>query len=60
MKSYQNPASFRLSRIYAEGWNVARGPEAADKVNPYSAEPERSRWQAGFASAQTAPIGKRR
>jgi len=47
--------SFRLSRIHAEGWNAARQtwlPGAGEPVNPWPAEPERSRWQQGFASAQ--------
>lgn len=48
--------SFRLSRIHAQGWNAAREarlPGAAEPNNPYAAEPERSRWQAGFVGAQT-------
>jgi hypothetical protein len=54
-------AAFRLSRIYAEGWNKARelSAEAHDDVdasrvsalNPYPAEPERSRWSEGFKKA---------
>jgi len=43
--------AFRLSRVYAQGWNAARKSQKA--ANPYQAEPERSRWQAGFAGAQT-------
>jgi hypothetical protein len=46
-------AAFRHSRIYAQGWNAARvvtlkgGPPG----NPYLSEPERSRWNEGFAQA---------
>jgi len=56
----ENAAAFRLSRIYAQGWNAARGLEGAAQVNPYPAEPERGRWQAGFANAQTTPVRKTR
>ena len=52
-------ASFRLSRVYAQGWNAARQLTAntrADAVamaalNPYTSEPERSRWDEGFTNA---------
>jgi ribosome modulation factor len=49
---------FELSRIYAQGWNAAigmplnelsSGKEVA--MNPYSEEPERSRWSDGFRKA---------
>ncbi len=53
--------SFRLSRIYAQGWNTAHGlsseereglePGGAAARNPYAGEPERSRWSEGFAKA---------
>ena len=45
---------FRLSRIYAQGWNAARldWRAAGAPVDPYVAEPERSRWQAGFSGSQ--------
>jgi hypothetical protein len=53
--------SFRLSRIYAEGWNTANGlstdereglePSRIAARNPYSDEPERSRWSEGFTKA---------
>lgn len=46
-----NASAFRLSRIYAEGWNAARTLDRVDQANPYLAEPERGRWQAGFAAA---------
>jgi hypothetical protein len=47
---------FRLSRVYAQGWNTARtrslrtGP-AAEKatINPYMSEPDRGRWAEGYA-----------
>ncbi len=52
-------ASFRLSRVYAEGWNAARRlpanirPEASTMttINPYTSEPERTSWNQGFANA---------
>ena len=48
---------FRLSRIYAQGWNAARVAWTANgaTANPYTAEPERSRWQAGYSQALTGP-----
>lgn len=52
---------FRLSRVYAEGWNVARALSARERDvledscaaarNPYTSEPERSRWRDGFKKA---------
>ena len=52
---------FKLSRIYAQGWNAANTISASayselDTVktaalNPYSAEPQRSRWNDGFRAA---------
>ncbi len=57
-------ADFRLSRIYAEGWRAASkfsvnecdglDRRAVAQLNPYAAEPARSRWSDGFAKA----IGK--
>lgn len=54
-------AAFLLSRIYAEGWNAANNlpsNESADldaaklaKLNPYAAQPEKSRWNDGFNKA---------
>lgn len=54
-------AAFRLSRIYAEGWNKASElqPSETDELepghiaalNPYATEPERSRWSDGFTKA---------
>ena len=53
--------AYRLSRVQAEGWNAARriplpkldGFDAGkiDALNPYPADPERTRWSAGFESA---------
>jgi len=47
---------FRQSRIYAQGWNAARawslghGPAAAKPAtNPYTSEPDKSRWNEGYA-----------
>ena len=52
-------ATFRLSRIYAEGWNAARVLTTIESdrlaesdvaaLSPYHTEPERSRWSEGFA-----------
>ena len=53
--------AFQLSRIFAEGWNAA-GKLSADEavgldaerrtaLNPYAADPEKSRWNEGFAKA---------
>lgn len=55
---------FRLSRIEAEGWNMAqeymtdliKKPDEfqiAD-LNPYRADPARRRWSTGFHTALTA------
>jgi hypothetical protein len=48
-------AAYRLSRIYAEGWNHARTvpPDKGLKANPYRTEPERTRWNEGFAKASS-------
>jgi len=53
--------AFRLSRIYAEGWNKAQELSVNESddldlwrvaaLNPYGAEPERSRWSEGFKKA---------
>ena len=53
--------AFKLSRIFAEGWNAAGklsaaesdglDPSGAAALNPYVAEPERSRWSEGFVKA---------
>jgi hypothetical protein len=46
--------AFRLSRVYAEGWMAARSPRPTGGgpiANPYPAEPEHSRWVAGFNGA---------
>ena len=49
-------SAFRRSRIYAQGWNAARGPRTGSALcphvaNPYSTEPEKSRWNEGYANA---------
>lgn len=61
MKRPEKVTPFHLSRIYAEGWNAARGVWKADgaPANPYDTDPEKSRWQAGFHNAQ-ANFGKAR
>jgi len=49
---------FQQSRIFAQGWNAARtsslrtGPAAVKaKTNPHASEPQRSRWEEGYAGA---------
>ena len=50
-------SAFRRSRIYAQGWNAARAPHTGgarpkrDVINPYPSEPEKSRWDEGYANA---------
>jgi len=54
----ENDHSFRLSRIYATGWNAAKALSTdcladldADKIaamNPYRNDDERRRWNEGF------------
>ena len=56
-----NLTAFRLSRVFAQGWNRAHELSAKDRaqvdlcgaevLNPYAAEPERSRWSEGFSRA---------
>jgi len=43
---------FEFSRIYAQGWNAARtaGTWNRPTRNPYPQDPERARWQQGFAA----------
>lgn len=53
--------AFRLSRIYAEGWNAAKALPENEREdldnsdvqvrNPYPSDPERSRWSEGFTKA---------
>ena len=53
--------AFRLSRIYAEGWNTANKLAASERdaldlerialLNPYALEADRSRWTKGFTKA---------
>jgi hypothetical protein len=49
---------FQQSRVFAQGWNAARtwslrsDPAAAKaKTNPYASEPQRGRWDEGYAGA---------
>jgi len=49
-------SAFRRSRIYAQGWNAARGPRTSgaqpkEAVNPYPSDPEKSLWDNGHANA---------
>ena len=64
--------TFRLSRIYAEGWNTAnrlatREVEVLDlgnlaTLNPYTLVVERTRWTSGFSDAlnEQRPVAKLR
>jgi hypothetical protein len=59
---------FRLSRVEAEGWNMAQEylPNQAKKpdefqiadLNPYRADPARGRWASGFNKAVIAMYAK--
>lgn len=52
---------FKLSRVYAQGWNAANTISASDysklspakltALKPYAAEPQWSRWNYGFQAA---------
>lgn len=52
-------AAYRLSRVYAEGWNAAHKLSSNDSddldlrrvaaLNLYAARPERTRWSEGFS-----------
>lgn len=51
-------SDFRLSRIYAQGWNAARnllkdgkGAGDAEALNPHRLPSERARWLEGFTKA---------
>jgi len=54
-------AAFHLSRIHAAGWNAAQKLSANElngldlphlaALNPYTVEPERTRWDEGFTKA---------
>ena len=56
-----DPAAFRLSRVYADGWNAANklaahevdelNPDKIAALNPYAIDADRSRWMAGFTKA---------
>lgn len=49
VKQPQVMTEFEFSRIYAQGWNAARGGSSKPAVrNPYPADPERERWRQGF------------
>ncbi len=57
MTSADDKASFQHSRVYAQGWNAARRSSLKTEANlqkvaasnPYESEPERTRWNEGFA-----------
>ena len=64
--------TFRLSRVYAEGWNAANRLATVEvdalelaklaTLNPYVLEADRSRWTSGFtkALATERPKAKRK
>jgi hypothetical protein len=53
--------TYALSRIFAKGWAAARATPANDDMgnlqeraatlNPYTKDPEKSRWCAGYVAA---------
>jgi len=49
-----NQWAFRLSRVYAEGWVAGRGAISRSRpfADPYRSEPERMRWNEGYAEAR--------
>jgi len=59
---------FRLSRVEAEGWNMAQEYMTGESgkpdefriadLNPYRADPARYRWSAGFRKALAALYAK--
>ncbi len=59
---------FKLSRIYAQGWNAAKASLAsgienidagqAAMRNPYRDSEERSRWLKGFTEAIESPTSR--
>jgi ribosome modulation factor len=53
LKNLAAAADFRLSRIYAQGWNAARALDSTEQVNPYPNDPERRHWLQGFSDART-------
>lgn len=54
-------SAFKLSRVFAEGWNTARKLSVTTRdgltlhamveLNPYANEPESTRWIEGFTKA---------
>ena len=63
-KNMDHDLAFRLSRVEAAGWKEAQRAMADDAfsadedriamLNPHPADPERARWQSGFAKAVDA------
>lgn len=61
--------AFRLSRIYAEGWNMAKKEPLIEEevfdtaritaMSPYHTEPQRSRWVEGFRKAIGSEVSSR-
>jgi hypothetical protein len=53
-------SAFQLSRLYAEGWNVANKLSSEESsnfdlqkmaaLNPYPNDPERAKWSEGFSA----------
>ena len=44
--------NFRLSRVYAKGWNAARTQSLRPApLNPFTSQPERDRWDEGYSGA---------
>jgi hypothetical protein len=49
-------SNFRMSRIYAQGWNAGSrltDDLSAPDTNPYRGGSERARWAEGFTAARS-------
>ena len=62
MTNELNREAFRLSRIYAAGWNAALKDwtlhgAAGKPKNPHASEPEKTRWEEGFVNARKGRKG---
>jgi len=59
--------AFQLSRVYGQGWNVAKqlladsagdlDPKQAAALNPYHSAEERTRWSKGFEDGLLSRTG---
>lgn len=63
-------SSFRLSRVYAQGWKAARDAMAAGRIelsadeaaalNPFTSDVERQQWKQGFRDGSERTISETR